>query len=191
MKTLKLFSKITMAGLFLLMTTNLFAQAQTNTSTQVLTMGIPQVSLINAVDGSGNTAAVALALTTDVAGTAITGGAGKSYAQVSSIVATSATRTIQASYDHIPSGTTLDVTGELPTSGNGGGVFGVSTNTVTLSTTAQDIFTGIGSCYTGTAALDGYVLNWQWNAATASDYGTIVATTGSSTTVTLTITATN
>jgi hypothetical protein len=154
-------------------------------------MGIPQVSLINAVDASGNTAAVSLQLTTDVAGTAISGGTGTSYAQVSSIVASSATRTIQANYDQIPSGTTLDVTGDLPNSGNGGGEFGASANTVTLSTTAQDIFTGVGSCYTGTAPLDGYILNWQWNAGAAGVYQNIVATSGSSTTVTLTITATN
>ncbi len=189
MKILRLISKITIAGAFLLITTNLFAQ--TNTTTQVLTMGIQEVNLINAVDASGNTAAVALDLTTNTAGTAITGGSGTSYAQVSSIVSSGQTRKIQASYDQIPAGTTLDVTGDLPTSGNGGGTFGASANTVTLSTTAQDIFTGVGSCYTGTAAGDGYVLNWQWNAGAPGNYGQIVATSGSSTNVTITITAGN
>lgn len=187
MKTLKLLSKITMAGTLLLFTTQLFAQ--TNTTTQDLTMGIPEVLLINAVDSTGVTAAVSLQLTTNTAGTAISGGSGSSFAQVSSIVASGQTRKIQANYDQIPAGTTLDVTGDLPVSGNGDGTFGASSNTVTLSTTAQDIFTGVGSCFTGTAPKDGYKLNWQWNAGAAGQYANILATTGSTTVVTLTITA--
>ena len=187
MKILKTLSKISLMGAFLLLTTNLFAQ--TNTTTQALTMGIPEVLLINAVDSTGVTAAVSLQLTTNVAGTAISGGTGASYAQVSSIIAAGQTRKIQASYDQIPAGTTLDVTGDLPASSNGDGTFGASANTVTLSTTAQDIFTGVGSCYTGTSAKDGYRLNWKWNASTAGTYANIVATTGSTTIVTLTITA--
>lgn len=190
MKSLKLISKIILTGaFFLLMTTSLFAQSQTNTSNQVLTMGIPEVALINAVDSTGNTAAVSLQLTTTTAGTAITGGTGTSFAQVSSVVSSSSTRTIQANYDQIPSGTTLDVTGAIPANGDGGGEFGTSSGAVTLSTTAQNIFTGIGSCYTGVSAGDGYKLAWQWNAGAPGVYQNIVATSGSSTTVTLTITA--
>ena len=185
MKILKLISKILMAGVFLLLATNLVAQ--TNTTTQVLTMTIPQVLLINAVDTTGNVASVALQLGTSIAGNDITGGTGTSYAQVSSIVASGQTRKIQANYDVLPAGTSLNVTGVLPNGTNGNGTFGASANTVTLSTTAQDIFTGVGSCYTGTAAKDGYRLNWQWNAVGAS-YSSIVATGGTSTTVTLTIT---
>lgn len=186
MRKLLLFQILTIAAFIL---TSVPSFAQTNTTTQQLTMGIPEVLLINAVDSSGSVAAVSLELTTNTAGTAITGGTGVSFAQVSSIVASGQTRRIQASYDVIPSGTSLDVTGAIPNSGNGDGAWGSSANTVTLSTTAQDIFTGIGSCYTGTAPLDGYILNWQWNASTAGSYGTIVATAGTSTTVTLTITA--
>ncbi|MBN2615933.1 MAG: hypothetical protein JXR71_09595 [Bacteroidales bacterium] len=189
MKILRVLSKLTMTGAFLVLATSLFAQ--TNTTTQDLTMGIPEVLLINAVDTTGVTAAVSLELTTNVAGTAISGGSGASYAQVSSIIASGQTRKIQASYDQIPAGTTLDVTGDLPTSTNGDGTFGSTANTVTLSTTAQDIFTGVGSCFTGTSAKDGYRLNWQWNAGAAGQYANIVATTGSTTVVTLTITAGN
>lgn len=190
MKSLKLISKIIMAGAFFLFmtTTSLFAQ-QTNSSNQVLTMGIPEVALINAVDSSGNQQAVSLQLTTNIAGTAISGGTATSYAQVSSIVSSSQTRTIQANYDQIPSGTTLTVNGAVPTNGDGGGSFGSASGPVVLSTTAQTIFSGIGSCYTGVAAGDGYKLAWLWNAGSASNYSSIVATSGSSTTVTLTITA--
>lgn len=190
MKSLKLISKIIMAGVFLLfMSTSLFAQSQTNTSNQVLSMGIPEVALINAVDSSANTAAVNLQLTTNIAGTSISGGTGTSFAQVSSIVSSSSTRTIQANYDQIPAGTVLAVTGAIPSNGDGGGSFGSSSGSVTLSTTAQDIFTGIGSCYTGVSPGDGYKLSWNWSAGTPSVYQNIFATSGSSTTVTLTITA--
>jgi hypothetical protein len=186
MKNLKLLSKIAMAGAFLLLTTHLFAQG---TSTQELTMGIPQVMLINAVDGSGNVAAVSLQLTTTTAGDAINGGTATSYAQVSSIIATGQTRNITASVTGVPSGTTLDVLGVTPSSGNGDGSFGSSAGSVTLGTTAVNVFTGIGSCYTGTAAGDGYELDWTWNAGAAGTYSSIVATGGATATVTLTITA--
>ena len=182
----KLLLPFAMIIVFVMTSVTTFAQGNT---TQELTMGIPEVLLINAVDTTGTVAAVSLQLTTDVAGTAITGGTGASYAQVSSIVALGQTRRIQASFDQIPDGTSLDVTGELPASTNGDGNFGTSSNTVTLSTTAQDIFTGIGSCYTGTDAKDGYRLNWQWNAGATGQYSSIVSTTGTSTIVTLTITA--
>ncbi len=192
MKTRKLLSKMMVAGLFLLMSTHLFAQSQTNSSTQVLTLQIPQVSLINAVDSMANVAAVTLKLTTNTAGTKISGGTATTFAQVSSVVASSSTRTIQASYDQLPGGTSLEVQGVVPTNGDGAGTFGSATaNPVTLSTSSQNIFTGIGTCYTGTAQTDGYVLNWTWLAETGTNYASIAATTGFSTTITLTITATN
>ena len=187
MKNLKLLTKLLMAGAFLLLTTNLFAQ---NTSTQELTMGIPEVLLINAVNSSGNVAAVSLQLTTTTAGDAINGGTATSYAQVSSIVAQSQSRSITASVTGVPAGTTLDVLGVVPSaSGDADGAFGSSAGSVTLGTTAVNIFTGIGSCYTGTAAGDGYQLNWTWNAGAAGTYANIVATGGATATVTFTITA--
>jgi hypothetical protein len=177
-----------MAGAFLLLTTNLFAQ--TNQSTQELTMGIPEVLLINAVNASGQVAAVSLQLTTTTAGDAINGGTATSYAQVSSIVAASKTRSITASVTGVPAGTTLDVLGVVPSaSGDGDGTFGSSAGSITLDGTAKNIFTGIGSCYTGTSAGDGYQLNWTWNAGAAGTYSNIVATGGATATVTFTITA--
>lgn len=171
----------------LLLTTNT-TFAQTQNTTQELTMGIPEVLLIKAVDETGQVAAVDLQLTTTNAGTKIEGGTGTSYLQASSIVPDSKTRTIQAKYASLPAGTTLTLTGATPTSGNQDGTFGTSSGAVQLSTTDQDIFTGIGSCYTGTAATDGYVLDWSWNANTGS-YADIVSQSGTSTTVTFTITA--
>lgn len=187
MKSLKLLSKFVLAGAFLLLSTHLFAQ--TNTSTQTLTMGIPEVLLINAVDSTGATAAVSLQLTTTTAGDAINGGTATSYAQVSSIVSSGQTRDITASVSGVPSGTTLQVLGAIPSGSDGDGTFGSSAGTVTLGATALNVFTGIGSCYTGTAAKDGYKLDWTWNAGAAGTYSNIVATGGATATVTFTITA--
>lgn len=187
MKNLKLLTKLLIAGAFLLLTTKLFAQ--TSQSSQELTMGIPEVLLINAVTSSGTVGAVSLQLTTTTAGDAINGGTATSYAQVSSIVSSGQTRSITASVTGVPSGTTLDVSGVTPSSGKGDGTFGTTAGSVTLSATPQNIFTGIGSCYTGTGAGDGYELDWTWNAGAAGTYSNIVATGGASATVTFTITA--
>lgn len=187
MKQLKLLLETAMTVAFLMFfTTNLHSQS--NTYTQTITITIPQVMLVNAVDASGGMGAVSLELTTNTAGAEVQNGTGTSYAQVSSIVASGQTRTIQASYDQIPVGTTLAVTGVTPIV-NGQGSFGSSTGTVTLSTAAQDIFNGIGSCYTGISAGDGYKLEWQLSAGSQGTYSLVTETTGFTTIVTFTITS--
>lgn len=165
---------------------SLFSQV---TSNQSLTMGIPEVLLINAVNDQGVTGAVSLELTTTVAGTAISGGTGTSYAQVSSIVTSTQTRTMSASVTGVPTGTTLAVTTSVPTNGNYAGTVGTGTSSVTLSGTDATIVTGIGSCYTGTAAGDGYQLDYAWDAGAAGSYGTIFATGATTATVVLTLSA--
>ncbi len=174
----------------LLINVNIFAQG-TATSNQELTMGIPEVLLINAVNDAGVTGAVSLELTATVAGNAISGGEGTSYAQVSSIIATGETRNITAAVTGVPAGTALSVSTAVPASGNQAGTLGTGTSDVSLvnSAAASNIVTGIGSCYTGTAAGDGYSLAWTWDAGAAGDYGSIVATVGATATVVLTITS--
>lgn len=173
-----------LAGVFVLFATGVFAQ---NNTTQTLTMGIPAISLINAVDSTGATAAVSLQLTTTTAGNAINGGTATSYAQVSTIIATGTTYKITASVTGVPSGTSLSVNGAIPTNGDGDGTFGSSAGATVLSGTDATIFTSIGSCYTGTAPKDGYILNWTWNAGASGTYADIVSTGGATAVVTLTI----
>ena len=185
MKKLKLLSKILMAGALMMLTTHLFAQAGT---TQALTMGIPAISLIQAVDTNAAVAAVSLQLTTTIAGDQVTGGTGTSFAQVSSIVGSGQSRIITVSSTTVPAGTTLDVTGLLPWA-DAGGVLGSPATATNINGTAQTVFSGIGSCYTGTGKGDGYVFHWKWNAGSAANYGLIVATAGSTTSVTITISA--
>lgn len=171
-------------GAFLMFHSNVTAQV---TSNQELTMGIPEVLLINAVDASGNTGAVSLELTTTTAGTGISGGTGTSYVQLSSIVTSSQTRVMTASVTGVPAGTALALTTAIPSNANFAGTVGTGTSSVELSGTAANIVTGIGSCYTGTAALDGYQLDFTWDAGDAGDYGTIFATGATTATVVLTI----
>ena len=180
----KLILIIGMVGAFFMFTTNVNAQAS---SSQDLTMGIPEVCLLGTPAG-----AISLELTTATAGAAITGGTGTSYAQVSSIVSVAETRTITASISGVPSGTTLAVDTAIPTNGSQGGTLGTGTSSVALvnSASAVNLVTSIGSCYTGTAVTDGYVLSYTWDAGAAGDYGSIVATAGSTATVVLTITDT-
>ena len=170
----------------IMMNINVFAQA---TSNQELTMGIPEVLLINAVNSSGATGAVSLQLTTTTAGTAISGGTGTSYAQVSSIIATGQTRVITAEVTGVPAGTALAVTTTVPSNGNQAGTVGTGTTDVALvnSAAASNIVTGVGSCYTGIVAEDGYILDWAWDAGASGDYGSIVSTVGATATVILTI----
>lgn len=189
MKGVKILLKTVLTGTFLMFfTVHLYSQV--NYVTQSVTVVVPQILLVNAVDANGTVGAVSLELTTTVAGTQLQSGTGTSYAQVTSIVGSvGQTCTIQASYDQIPNATTLTVTGSLPSSGNGEGSFGTSAGAVTLSTTAQNIFSGIGSCYTGINPGDGYILNWQLNTVGDGSYSLVTATTGFTTTVTFTITS--
>ncbi len=160
------------------------AQTSTATSNHTLSMGIPEVCLL----GTG-AAAISLELTTNTAGNQISGGTGTGYAQVASIVSASETRTITASVTGVPAGTTLEVTTTPPSGGNSGGVLGTGTSNSALvnAAAAVTLVTGIGSCYTGSSSTDGYTLDYAWNSAVGT-YGSIVATTGTTATVVLTIT---
>ena len=184
---MKNYQKLFRSAIILLTLTILTPQlwAQSNSGTNEITMGIPELQLIASTNTSLN-----LELTTDVAGEAIESGAqDSSYVQVSSIIPTASTvRTIEASYDAIPAGTVLSLTTVAPTNGNQGGTIGSGLSDVALSSTAQSVITGIGSCYTGTAADDGYKLVYSWSASTGA-YGDIVATVSQIVTVTLTLTA--
>jgi hypothetical protein len=177
---------IALIGTFSILSVNVSAQESSN---QELTMGISEVQLIKAVNAEGVTGAIVLELTTTVAGTAISGGTGTSYAHVSSIVTSLQTRKMTASVTGVPTGTELSVATLVPTTGSFDGTVGTGTNEQVLSATAVDIATGIGSCYTGNAAGDGYRLNYTWEAGTPGTYGTIFATGGTNATVVLTLTA--
>lgn len=158
-------------------------RAQTATGNNSLTMGIPAIALL-ATDVS----AVTLQLTTSTAGEAISGGIGTTHVQISSIVTSGNTRKINASVTGVPAGTSLAVSATVPTNGNFGGTVGTGLPDITLTASAADLVTGIGSCFTGTASDDGYVLDYEWDSGVPGSYGTIVELSGGTATVVLTLT---
>ena len=87
----------------------------------------------------------------------------------------------------VPVGTTLTVAAASD-AGAGNGTVGSPAGTVTLSSTAQDLITSIGSCYTGDGDGSGHQLTYTWS-ANSDDYADIVAGSGSDITATYTITA--
>ena len=179
----KIFFFIGMLGAFSILSLNVNAQDD-ETATHSLNMGIPEVTLL-----TGTSSLIDLELTTTVAGTAISGGIGTGYIQISSIILATP-RTITASVAGVPAGTALAVTTVVPVNANQAGVVGTGTAGVSLvnNAGAATLVTGIGSCYTGTGLEDGYQLNYSWNAGASGDYGSIVATAGVTALVTLTIT---
>ncbi len=88
----------------------------------------------------------------------------------------------------VPAGTTLKVVAAAH-AGTGDGTYGTPTAAVTLSATAQNLITTIGSCYTGDGNTNGHQLTYTWSVNPAS-YASVVAAAGTGITATYTILAT-
>jgi len=84
----------------------------------------------------------------------------------------------------LPTGVRLRLQATAP-AGNKAGTLGTPSAALLLSTTTQDLITGIGACYTGTSAGDGARLNYQLSVANWASYKAFAA---SSVTVTFTMT---
>jgi len=95
--------------------------------------------------------------------------------------------TVAISGSPVPAGTTLKVAAAAY-SGNGDGIFGVPAGIVSLSSTAQDLITGIGSCYTGTGNTNGHQLTYTWS-VNANGYTNLVSGASSGIIATYTIVA--
>lgn len=104
------------------------------------------------------------------------------YAQYSSVVASGTTRRITAAWatgNSAPSGCSLKLTA-TPGSGQGS-----SAGQITLSTTAQNIVTGIGGCATGTGSTNGAQLGYV---LTINSVFSLIAAESKSATITFTLT---
>lgn len=161
----------------------------TNTATNEITLGMPQVSLLGS-----NTPAINLTLSPLTAGESVSQSISNETARilVSSVIAETQTRTMTAKVTTgtIPAGTYLNVVALQPNT-HFIGTAGTIEPEITLNTTSdQTIISGIGTCYSGTSADDGYGLKYTYGIPTSTDnYDQIRATTGVSVTVTLTMTA--
>lgn len=113
-----------------------------------------------------------------------------SWINYTSIVASLATNKVSVAITGtVPAGTTLKVVAAARAGTGGDGTYGTPTAAVTLSATAQNLITTIGSCYTGDGNTNGHQLTYTWSVNPAS-YASVVAAAGTGITATYTILAT-
>lgn len=185
----KLFFVLSICALGTLVSTRAIGQ-DTQAATNGLSLGMPELNLLNSASASIN-----LVLTTTVAGEAVKSSIADSTARlkISSVITGTQSRTLsaQVTTGSIPAGTTLKLRAKDPNANFGGTKGTLVGSDVTLSTgSGASIITGIGSCYSGTTADDGYILKYTWGLDNpATTYGTIRASSGSLITVTLTLSA--
>lgn len=163
------------------------AMGQDNTATNTISLGMPEVAKLSGV-GS-----VSLTLSPQNAGQAVSQSKSDSTARVliSSVITGENYRTITAKISNgtVPTGTALKLVSLTPNA-NFVGTAGTPETEFTLSGTDQSVVTGIGTCYSGTSAGDGYPLKYTYQLiASVANYADIRAVTGQAVTVTLTITA--
>lgn len=172
--------------LFLLWSAHVMA-VDTNVATSTLTLGVPEVSLLRTSSGI-----ITLTLSQRGAGESIDLYKSDSTARILiSSVITSATRMLSAKITAgtVPSGAQLQLVAKSPNA-SFVGTSGTLGSPVTLDATDRNIITGIGTCYSGTGASDGYPLKFIFGIdLNSANYGSLRATTGVQIVVTLTLTA--
>jgi hypothetical protein len=168
-----------------LVTTNAVAQ-DTSEAGEAVTYSLPAMKILD-VEGIAPT--LTFAVPTE-AGTAIADvTSNTSWINYTSIIAAAATNKVSVAITGtVPTGTTLKVIAAAH-AGTGDGTYGTPTAAVTLSATAQDLITTIGSCWTGTGNANGHQLTYTWSVV-ANAYATVVAAAGADITATYTIVAT-
>lgn len=159
-----------------------------------IVISIPEVALVDIEASSGTSINLGPAAPTEAGdpvdfSTQINSDLWLNYSSIKS-TANDPTRDITVSITNgtLPSGMTLTVTAGADAS-NGDGTMGSSTGTITLSTSAQNVVTGIGSAYTGDGVNNGHNLVYTLALAAAmGSYATLDADDGPTIEVTYTIT---
>jgi hypothetical protein len=152
------------------------------TATQTVTMQIASISVLAM---TGNPATLAVSAPAQGGATPANPSSNTTYAQYTSTVATGVTRRLQANWgttDAAPAGCTLLLTATPAALPNQGSTAGQ----ITMSSTAANIVTAIGSCATGTGATNGAQMAYVLSINTMTS---LVA--GDNHTVTVTITLTD
>jgi hypothetical protein len=142
-----------------------------------------RVSEICVIDVTGNPSVLVIVPPSDGGDTPANPSDSSTYAQYTSVVASGKTRSITAQWaagDAAPSGCVLQLQAQ-PAGGNQG----TSAGTITLSSTPQNIVTGIGSCATGRGSTQGARLTYT---LVINDVESLVAGEEKTVTVTLTLT---
>lgn len=168
-----------------LVTTNAVAQ-DTSEAGEAVSYTLPAMRILD-LEGVAPTLTFAVPIQAGAAIADVT--SNTSWINYTSIVASLATNKVSVAITGtVPAGTTLKVVAAAH-AGTGDGTYGTPTAAVTLSTTAQNLITTIGSCYTGDGITNGHQLTYTWSVNPAS-YASLVATTGTGITATYTILAT-
>ena len=180
---------LTLGVLAICLSMGMKIQAQTNAADHDISLGLPEVALLGTQSGPVN-----LELSgTMAAGEAVLASKSDSsaYLQYSSVISEGSTRTLYAKVTGtVPAGTFLKAKAKAPGTNSSGDYDTLIATDVTLSATDSPLVTAIGSCYSGTAATDGYNLKYTWGLDNPeANYADIRATASASVTVTLTITA--
>ncbi len=172
-----------------LITSSKVVLAQQTTAGDPIELQLPEVALIDT-----DHAPITLTLTTSNAGESIASSDSNSdmYVKVTSLVPAGTNRDISAKITGtVPTGTKLTLSSAAATAANSAGTLGSPVGSaITLSSSDQNIVTGIGSCYTGTGSTDGYQLTYTWALDNPSvNFGNLEANASTTITVYLTITA--
>jgi len=152
-----------------------------STATQTVTM---QVNAICVLAVTGNPSTLTVSAPATGGQTPSNPSSNTTYAQYTSTVASATTRKITAKWeagDAAPAGCSL----KLTATPSGGTNQGTTAGQITMSSTAQDVVTTIGSCATGTGGSNGAQLTYTLSVDTVTS---LVASESKSATVTLTLT---
>ena len=144
----------------------LAAQAQdTNTDSHALTVNIPEVALLDLEADLGTSITLEATAPTEAGlGADVNDSDDTIWVNYSSIVngTQDASRnvTVEISAGTVPGGTMITLQAAAYSGSSGDGTQGTAGSAVTLSSTAQDIITAIGSCYTGDGVSSGHQLTY-------------------------------
>jgi len=173
---------------------SLFTYAQDdNDDVHTVTLSVPEVALLDLEASAGTGITLGPAAPTE-AGLPVDFSAATDntiWMNYSSIVGTvvdpSRTVSVQITTGTVPAGTELTVVAAAD-AGNGDGTMGTPSAALTLSGTAQDIITGVGSAYTGDGVNNGHNLTYTLSLlAAGGSYATLDFTTGTALSVTYTL----
>lgn len=167
--------KITITAMlvFLGLGSRLYAQ-DTKTDSHTLQVTIPELAILDIEPSGSKNISMAFVNPTE-AGNAISAPTANTalWLNYSSIVAAAGETTrkvsVQITSGTVPAGVDVTVQAAAPTGSSSGGTIATSaSSTLTLSTTAQDLLTAIGSGYTGDGANNGHQLTYNLAVHTGS-----------------------
>ena len=167
-----------------------FSQTPDSTkSSHVINFGIPKVALVDVEPSSNNTISITATAPTEAGLPIVFSGTDSTlWLNYSSIIKTTPNKVSVKASTTIP-GIDLKVKAGNATQ-TGDGTYGTAASVITLSTSDQDIVTGIGSCYTGDGVNKGHNLLYTMaQNGNAGAYAAIQYQTATPITVTYTITA--